>query len=898
MLWGRAEEQAALEGMLRGARAGESSALAVIGQPGIGKTALLEYASRSAGDMRIVRCTAAESEADLPFSGLHLLLKPLLHHVDLLPERQRDALRAAFGLSAAEPGDRFLVGLAVLTLLSEVAGERPLLCLIDDAHWLDQASADAVMFAARRLGDEGIVMLLGLREDGSDGECQGLPVLRLAGLDRDAARELLTEHGRAADLDELYAATGGNPLALIELTAADLPADAFTPVPLTGRIQAAFWQQVRRLPRPTQLMLLIAAACDTYELAIVMRAAASFGITTADLQPALDRGLISLAGTVVFRHPLVRAAAYHGAPLSDRLAVHAKLAELLDDPEQADRRAWHLAGAATGPDEAAAAALEQAAARAAARSGHLAAATAYERSASLSTDPARVAYRLTRAAEAALAASVIPQAERLAEQARASTVDPRLVARLDHVGAIVAFNRGEIRAAHDLQVQAAGRADREQAFWMLNETVYTAWSLPQDTALLAADLDRLGAFDLPPGDPLASLVWLHRWYSANVLGRETETFPPVADLLEDLRTLPDAARTTSSAGPMRAMIAAVGALLLIGHDHEASTLAGDYLGRLRESGEIRWLPAILIRLAMSTLLLGQHTNAQIHLAEAERMARDVGDAAVVTHTSAMMAYLAALTGDEPATQQHAEAALESGNVLTVAWVAWARAVLDLGLGRYEAALARFDESLQGCFNHTLPALRGLPDYVEVAARIGRPTARPLAVYREWAARIRRPAVDAIVSRCLALTSSDAEAESHYVAALRLHERDSRPMDHARTRLLFGEWLRRMRRKADAGAQLRFALETFESLGATPWAERARAELDATGAEVPRRAVPTPFLGLTPQELQIVRLAARGLSNREIATQLLLSPKTVAHHLYKAYPKLGISSRGDIAALML
>ncbi|MBG0827990.1 AAA family ATPase [Planomonospora sp. ID67723] len=905
MLRGRAEEQSAIDRLIADSRTGKSAALVVRGEPGIGKTALLDYAAASARGVRVVRGTGVESEAELPFAGLHLLLRSAFDRMDTLPDRQREALRGAFGLAPAEPGDRFLVGLAVLSLLSELAGDVPLLCLVDDAQWLDRASAEALLFVARRIEGEGIVLLFAARDGDRTFPAPGIGEMRLRGLDGRAADQLLAEYGGGLDVrtrERILAETEGNPLALIELPAllaAERPGGSIRPgpVPLTSRVQEAFHRQVATLPEATQTLLLVAAAEDSRDLDVILRAGASFGLSVADLQPAERAGLVALRdGSVGFRHPLVSAAVYHGAPLSLRLAAHAALAGVLDGPERADRRAWHLASATTGPDERVAAELERTAERAGGRSGH-AAAAAYERAAQLTTDPEAMTRRLVLASEAAVDAGEHDRARALAERAARRTPDPMLRARLGQVRASAEFAQGNLRGAHVLLTEGAASIAGGvpgRAFWMLMEACHAAWFLPLDRELIAASIDQLGILELPPDDPLMSLVWLLRWDTAMAIGRGTEGFPALPEVIA-------AARDAGRAGGPRGLVSITGCALLVGQDAVACELSAGLVAESRTQGAIGWLPSGLTYLAEAELFLGRHRQAVVSAAEALRIARDTGQRQWASHAGGVTAYLAAVEGEEERCRAAADEVLaesaRSGGV-AVSWAHWALALLDLGRGRVEAALARLESLSQGPSRHQIPGVRSAPDQVEAAVRLGRQTAAEAALepFEEWARRMRQPWIDALVHRCRALTGPDDAAERDYERALHLHERDSRAFEHARTRLLFGEWLRRARRRTEARPHLRAALEVFERAGAVPWAERARTELGAAGAPAPRGREADVFVRLTPQELQIVRLAGNGLSNRDIAAQLFLSPKTVAYHLYKAYPKLGVASRTELAAL--
>ncbi|MGW5050361.1 helix-turn-helix transcriptional regulator [Actinokineospora sp. NPDC004072] len=893
MLRGRGAEISVIDGLLAGCRAGRSGCLLITGEPGIGKTALLEHAA-AAEEVRVVRSTGVESEAHLPFAGLHLLLRPALDRVDALPGPQARALRGAFGLAPAEPGDRMLVGLAVLSLLAEHADGGPVLCLVDDAQWLDRASTEALLFAARRLDAEGVALIIAARTGFT---APGLPHLALTGLDATAAAEVLADHAAAlgpADRHRVLAEARGNPLALLELPAAIAergPVAADAALPMTDAVQAAFLDQARRLPEATARLLLVAAAEDTGDRAVLLRAAARLGCGPADLVPAEAAGLIRVdARTVRFRHPLVRSAVYQAAPVSLRLVVHTALAEALDRPEDADRRAWHRAAVAGGPDEAVAAELEGTAQRAATRSGYAAAAAAYERAARLSPSAEDRARRLVLAAEAAAEEGDVERMADLAGLARPA--DPATAVRAIRVRAAAAFHRGSLRTARALLTEAAALTpDPARAAGILLDAVHAAWYIGEGET--AESADRLDALPLPPQDPLTPVARLLTWAVRSAIGRGEPDPQTRAERV-------DAARRGGYGGPHETILVAATSLQVAGQDGEARAVAGALLARCREQGWIGRTPPVLACAARSSAFLGRHAEAADEAGEALRIARELGHRQWIAETSGVLAYLAAVSGDERACHDLADDALAAPEPdappAGLSWAQWALALLDLGHGRWESALARLSAPHGGPVRHQLPGVRSVPDLVEAAVRLGRPeaAAEPLARLDGWARTAGQPWIEALVLRCRALLAADDDAAELYRAALALHPGD-RPFDRARTALLHGEWLRRSRRRSEARTQLRAAFEDFRRLDAAPWARRARAELDATGT-----AVPEPGAGalaaLTPQERTIVRLAARGLSNRDIAAQLFLSPRTVGYHLYKAYPKLGVSARTELAAL--
>jgi DNA-binding CsgD family transcriptional regulator len=923
VLYGRATERSAIDRLLARARAGRSGVLIIRGEAGVGKTALLDYAAAGAGAAasgnapfagaapgdaappgvpasRVIRGAGVQSEAELPFAGLHLLLGSALDRRSALPKPQREALDAAFGLQRVGPRDRFLVGLAVLSLLAELAEDGPLVCLVDDAQWLDRASAEALVFAARRLGAEGIAVIFAARDHDAPFPAPGLPELQLEGLDEASAAALLTEHGGAGLPAEararILAEAQGNPLGLIELAAAHRSvspvADWVGPggLALTDRLLQAFDGQVRRLPDSTQTLLLAAAGEGCGDVDVVLAAARALGVGAADLGPAEQAGLVRVTDTTVtFRHPLVRAAVYQGAALDRRLAVHRALADALCSPADADRRAWHLAAAATRPDEGVAAELERTAATAMARSGYAAAAAAYERSVQLTTDPATQARRLALAAEAAGEIGDFDRARSLAVRAAHQTTDPVLRARLAGMRALADSAQGRLHAAHRLLVQGAAHIcgrDPLVATRMLMNALHITWFLG-DRALIADTAERLKLARGSVAQPYVPLVQLLLWSAAQADERPSDPLPGLADMMTQAR------RRRAGDHDDLAMIAMV--CLVTGRNTDARELLGELVTDARSHGRIGSLPALLTCLAQALVLDGRHCDALASASEALRIAHDTGQVQWTIEANAIMAYLAAVGGDQERCHRLVDAALAEPAIHAASagtpWVPWALGLLDLGRGRLDTALVQLETIFRAPMRYHGSALQSIPDLIEAAARLGQPrrAAEPLARFSQWARRADTPSIDALLERCHALLEVDGDAERHYLAALKLHKAS---FEQARTQLLYGAWLRRARRKADARTQLRAALDSFERSNATPWAEQARTELSATGAATPRPGR-AGLPRLTPQELQVARLAAQGLSNRDIAAQLFLSPRTVAYHLYKAYPKLGITSRSQL-----
>lgn len=882
-----------IDRLLAGAREGRSAVLVLRGEPGLGKTALLDYAA--AQGMPAVRGTGIESEAELPFAALHLLLRPAMPMVDTLPGRQRDALRGAFGLSPQDPGDRMLIGLAVLSLLAEETVDGPLLVLIDDAHWLDRASAEALLFAARRLAAEGAVLIFATRTGEADFPAPGLPELRLTGLSPESSAALVDS--RLPDLApavryRLLAEAAGNPLALLELPAvlaAEAPDTGPNPLPLTQRLQYAFHGRAARLPAPTRTLLVLAAAAGSAELGPVLRAAALLDAQISDLTPAQDAGLLDTDGrTFRFRHPLLRSAIYQGAPLAQRLAAHRALAAVHTETGEADLRAWHLSSAATGPDESTAAALEDTAVRARGRSGYTGAIAAYERAASLSTDAAARVRRLVLAAETAGEAGQLARAADLADRATPHTADPLLAARLQLVRATAEFGAGKPLSAHRLLLAGAELVyDTEpvRAARILSQALHTAWYL--GAAEISEVVARLAAVPLPGTDPMAPIA---RYIVAAIEGRRGIDLAAAAAL----------ARAAGADSP-RDLVQMCGAGLVVGQDEQVSELATALIAESRQQGRLSLLPTLLFFRAEAELFLGRPREGRIAAAEGLRIAEDLGQDQWISQHCGYLAYLAALEGQEADCRALVERTLAEAfggaGAPGATWTHAALGLLELGLGRVESALSRFEQLTVEPARHHVIGVRSLPDLVEAAVRVGAADRAGDAATRlaAWAETSGQDWIAALAARCRALTAPDESADREFQAALAGF---SRPLEQARTQLLYGEWLRRNRRKSDARLQLQPALEIFERLGATPWAERARTELGALGVGAPAAPAHGILARLTPQELQIVRLAAQGLSNRDIAAQLFLSPRTVGHHLYKAYPKLGVLSRTELADLPL
>ncbi|TDC60166.1 helix-turn-helix transcriptional regulator [Actinomadura sp. GC306] len=914
MLYGRNDEQARISSLLAAARdRGRSGALLLRGEAGIGKSALLAEAAALLpvdGPPHVLRVTGVEAESGIAYAGLNQLLWPVRDRLDALPPAQSAALRSALdgpGPAPAAPGrDRFTTGLAVLTLLADLpGGNGPALVLVDDAQWLDTATADALLFAARRLAAEAVVMMFAARDDTFSGT--GLPELRLARLDRDDSERLLA----ARDLPptvrgRVMREAAGNPLALQELGATGTgTAHGADPLPVADRVLASFRVQIGRLPESTRLMLLIAAAEGRGHMPTMLNAAQSMGVGLDDLEEAEHVRLVNVTGrSIAFRHPLIRAASYHGAVTARRIAVHRALADTATDP---DCRARHRASAAMAPDEDVAADIEDAAKRARAREGYATAAALYRQAADLTPAPDVRAARLGTAAAMVLEAGRLDEAAELAVQAEKLTTAPAGLARLARIHSAVEYELGDARAASRMMVDHAAEATPGERATMLRTGAMYGWTSGELPAVLRAA-------DLLPDDPtihgLALLATGDHTKGVPLLtkavteARHARTTPTghTADHVD-----PTVNTTTGDTTPRGAFGRGGGRVLVVGErvraaqlaliagaDEAALELAAAEAAHCRRHGLVGALPNVLQTLAQAQVAVGRHADAATVVAEAIALARDTGRPERAGRLSAVLTRPAAIEGDETRLRKLlAEAPSPDDGPATSAL-----ALLDLALARYDDVLRRLEELACGHQKHSTAGITADPDRVEAAVRSARlDLARPAYErFRTWAEAGGQAWALAVSLRCEALLTDDEEP---YVHAIQLHGRSTRPFERARTELLYGEWLRRARRRSDARAPLRSAAEIFERLRAAPWLDRTRAELRAAGESGP--SVPTaPDLldRLTPQELQVVRLAASGTSSRDIAAQLFLSPRTVEYHLYKAYPKLGISSRKELAQLAL
>ncbi|HEY2441695.1 MAG TPA: AAA family ATPase [Streptosporangiaceae bacterium] len=912
-LLNRVQERTTLDDLLGDLRSGQGRALTMRGEAGVGKSALLEYLVAAAVDMRVARAAGVESEMELPFAGLHLLCVPLLDRLEALPGPQRDALGVAFGLRVGSPPDRFLVALAVLTLLAEAAEERPLLCVIDDAQWLDLASAQVLAFAARRLLAEPVGLVFAAREPGE--QFRGVDDLEVPGLADQDARTLLQSVIRfrldQSVLDQIVAEAGGNPLALLELPrglaqaqlAGGLGLVGVQPIP--ARVEQAFGRRLEALPADTRSLMLIAAAEPTGDPVLMWRAAARLGIQASAAEAAQADGLLETGTRVRFRHPLVRSAVYAAASLPQRRATHRALAEVTDRGRDPDRRAWHLAAAAPGPDEQAAAELERSAGRAQARGGIAAAAASLERAVELTKDPAPRAARALAAAQATFEAAVPETAGELLSMAESGPLDDLQRARAGRLRAQITFARNRGSDAPALLLNAA------KAFEGLDDGVARETHLEAFGAALFAG--RLGgrhglrevaeaARSAPSPQSARPSDLLLDGMATRYLERQAVDSGSSDGAQAGVRALQGALEALRRENPrtkdeiMRLLWLSPMAQSMAVHelwDYEGWRELSTRSVRLaREVGALTALPGLLVYFAGVHVFAGEFAAAEALFEEADAITAATGNAPM--QYAAL--FLAAWRGEESSAVDVMDAAVKDatargeGRILGMA--GYATAVLNNGLGRYPAALAGARLACEhddlGYFNWSLAEL------VEAGPRSGA-LEEATAALRQLEGRTQASATDwalGVLARSKALLSSGHAAESLYREATERFERVKMVIHLARVHLLYGEWLRREGRRADARAQLRAAYGMFTDIGMHAFAERARQELLATGETVRKRTADTGN-GLSPQESQIAHLARAGMSNPEIAAQLFLSPRTVEYHLAKVFTKLDIPSRRQL-----
>jgi DNA-binding CsgD family transcriptional regulator len=903
-LLGRAAECTKLDQLLDGARNGRGEAIVIHGEPGIGKTALLEYTIASAPDFQVLRTIGNEAECELALAGLQQLCAPRIADLAQLPEPQRDALRVAFGLASGGMPDRLLVGLAALSLLSQLAKDRPLLCVVDDTQWLDRESVQAFAFVARRLATETIAFAFGTRT--TTDVMRGLPTFEVAELDRASSlallRSVLPDRIDENVVERVVAETRGNPLALLELTRGLKPGKLYggfalpVAVPMAGRIEANFRGRLANLPAQSRRLLLVAAAEPTGDPSLVWRAAAQLGVTGPAADAVENEGLLTMNSRVTFRHPLVRSAIYHNANPEERRDAHRVLAAATDPALDPDRRAWHFAQAASHPDDEVAEALERSAGRAQARGGLAAAAAFLERSTELTVEPALRASRALVAAEAKRQVGALDDALALAAIAERERLDESQRAQLDVLRARVSFGSERGSDAPMLLLQAAQRLELIDP------------SEARDTYL----------------DAITAALFAGR-LAKNSNAREIAEFalaaPPAAgtrravdDLLDGLALLLTKGPTAGTPVLQRAVDAFCGND--VGNEERLrwSWLAGRMAGFIwdydswdvltarqvqlaRDAGTLTVLPLTLSIRGVVHILAGELSVAASLVDRVEAVA-DATDTRTARYAAVTVA---AFRGRELEARElidaNAKEFASRGEGMGVTVTHWATAVLYNGLARYDEAFAAARAALEDLEDPVWPL--ATVEFIEAASRIGRadaalPTLERLeeatsASGHRWAG--------AIAERSRALLTDGDAAESRYHDAIDRLTSTALRVDLARTHLVYGEWLRRVRRNVEAREQLRIAHNLFTDFGMEGFAERARVELRATGERARVRSVETSN-ELTPQESRVAELVAQGATNNEIATQLFITPSTVEYHLHKVFRKLRVKSRTQVARHVL
>jgi DNA-binding CsgD family transcriptional regulator len=906
MLYGRGDDCAVLTRLLTAAQSGDSSALVVRGEAGVGKTALVDWLHHEAAQrgVEVLRCAGVDSESHLPFAGLHQVLRPAIHVMPALPRLHQEALNGALGLSGRRGVDPFLVGVAALSLLGELASDTAVTCIVDDAQWLDPSTADVLRFVARRLDAEGVLIAFTVRDpDEAVFDAPGLPEHRLHGLDEDASSSLLVERAPMISAEvkaRLVEHHAGNPLAIIEL-APLLSDDQLSghdalpdPLPMGGEVERLYAARAADLSEGAQQLLLLAATADTAELDLVLGASRMLGIDGGSLQEAEASGLIAAGrGVVLFKHPLVRSAIYQQSTFLERQRGHEAMAALLGGEADADRRAWHLVRAATGPDDELADLLEASADRASARGGPAAAVDRWQWAAEFSRSDDDRAGRLLRAAEVAVQAGQPERARQLLASGAALHVAAPGRARSQALLGAIEMRHGSPEAAYHLLLGAARDLAVDDPEAALDPLVLAGEAatflgdprLTLEVSELATALrDGGAAVDDSVVDLLVGLGMLFE-------GNWSEGTRILAGVIDESLGSADYDDVLRSGR----------AALYLGRLGDGRTLYSRAVAQARTSSSAGQLPPMLDRLAYIELLLGRLADAEMHGLEGLRLAGDLAlDAGVAVVT---LATVHAYRGEEAECRAQVRLAMELGSTrqlkIITSGAQWAAGLLELGAGRPAEALVPLESVASSTDGHPGILRWATTDLVEAAARSGRPEASAAAVARleAWAEASGLPIPAAALARCRGLLTSGEEAIRHFEAALRADDLDTRPLERARIQLLLGEALRRSRQRAESRGHLRSAMETFERLGARPWADRARSELRASGESTTRRD-PAEREHLTPQELQIAQYAADGDSNAEIAAKLFLSRRTVEYHLAKVYTKAGVSSRRQLAEASL
>ncbi|MBB6170997.1 DNA-binding NarL/FixJ family response regulator [Nocardiopsis mwathae] len=915
-LYGRDRERSTVRRLLADARTGTSGALLVLGEPGIGKTSLLDDARTAAPEFTALEARGVPAETDLAFAGLHRLLRPVTGRSAALPDAQRDALDAALGQSAAGAPEPFLLSVAVLSLLTEVAQNRPLLVRVDDAHWLDTPSLDALSFTARRAGTEGMCLLVAARGEVRAAEedhtrlAAGVPVLRLDRLDADAIHAILGDAAPHPPADavrtELAALAQGNPLAAVELVAS-LTSDQLAgtePLPCVpdpgGRLGRTYARRIGRLPEATRTLLLLMAAAEGLAPPTLVRAAEHVGADLGALEPAEADDLIRVGEDAIgFRHPLVRSAAYHTAGLARRRAAHLVLARVFDEIGDPLRGAWHRAATAPHHDEECGRELEQVAVAERGHSGYATSSRLFERAAELTRDGAAKADRLTEAARDAWLTGRPGRARSLLDRVRALGDGPgldRARGRTELLRGHIELRTGIAIDAHTALGSAAERLLPDHRDLALHTLLHSAeaGALSGDHHRFCATADRMMALRRPDEAPHARIMFDYvAGKAAMYRGRYTEGIEPLRRAVHASEGVDD---------PEVLTWGGISALLL-GAPLRAHNLLSRAVAVARRTGAVSAVPHALEFLTYAELWTGRLPLVSANATEGLRLADETGQRNCASHHRASLAMVAAIQGEQDVCRSQAAASLGHAEAhdlgVTGALATWALAHLDMGMGRMNDAVVRLRAMAKAGpgRGHTALRLLSAPHYLEAAIRtddVGR-AERALRSFDRWAQATGSDGARALAARCRALRAQGKAAEGHFEEAIALHQRGYCDFERARTELLFGDMLRRTRRVRRAREYLHGALETLERLNAVPWADQARAQLRASGESVRTRERPA-LESLSPQQLQIARFVAEGATNREVAAQLFLSPRTVDHHLRNVFTKLGIRSRVELARM--
>lgn len=901
MLIGREHEQQTIDRLVSGARIGASGVLAVTGEAGVGKTTLLRWAEDRLDGFRVLRATGTEPEREVPFAGLLAVLRPALGLLDTIAPPQARALSAALAMDEGPAVDRFAIGAATLSLLCRYAEEAPVAVLLDDVHLLDRPSASALVFAARRLSADPVAMIVVGRAGEADDLVEGLDRLVLSGLDLGAARSLVDLLSAApvtdAWLARVHELTGGNPLAIAELAEdpdALLPSGSDVPPPLSSALAASFTRRVRLLDPGARSVLLVAVVCNG-GLRLTGAVCAALGLDVSQLAAAQHAGLADVVGgEVTFRHPLLRAAMYRDSPPEQRRAVHAAVAAALP-VDDVDRRAWHLSESLWAPDAGVAEMLDSAAARAAARSAYAVASTAYERAARLSPAVDDLAVRLLAAAENAWSAGLGPRAIALLDELAATNLAPQLATSALELRASIAVRSGSVREAAALLERAAaetGSADVRTV--LLAEALHATFFLADGAAA-----GRLV-------DELTSAVALATSSRARAIGTVSVGMAKVLAGRGGIEEIRAAVPLLAGSAELQADARGVSWLMyapLFIRDAETGRELRAQVDEARARAGVGMLPRLLFLVARDEATSDSWPRAAADYTEAIRLARDTGQTSELAMSLAGLSWLESRTGQEVECRAHAAETLALCASRDIhwgeAWALFSLGDLELSLGNPAAALVHLQQLDRLLLDLSVgdPDLSPRAELVDVLLRLGEvaEATRTAAAYVEAADAKGQPWARARALRCLGLVATD-DFDGPFLAALALHEETLDRFEAARTCVAYGARLRRAGRRVDARVHLRRALDTFATLGAEVWADRAATELDLTGERVPRRAV-VGIASLTPQELQVALLLADGRTTREAAAALFLSPKTVEYHLRKVYTKLDIRSRDELAGVV-